>query len=229
MVVENTVPESLIGELWAELPDIPFPDVLSHLSMKGMRFRSVPFWCGEKPQPKLVKNLSVYFSVDTVVTSQQILEALDAVGIDFDCITSIQWWASNRSWIVSFDSALAKETALKTASVEIGGTAVFLGNCENSLVLVKIYEAPNELPDTALIGRLSHYGRVLNFRQDKIAQFIDNGVRTARMTLNRHIPNIINVGGEIIRILYLKQPKTCRNCGSPDHLVKDCNTTCCFN
>ena len=169
MVVENTVPVSPNGEPWAELADIPFPVVLSHLSIKGMRFRSVPFWCGEKPQPKLIKNLPVYFSVDTVVTSQQILEAFDAAGIDFDCITSIQWWASNSSWIVSFDSALAKETVLKTASVEIGGTAVFLGDCENSLVLVKIYEAPNELPDTALIGRLSHYGHVLSFCQDNLS------------------------------------------------------------
>ena len=54
----------------------------------------------------------------------------------------------------------------------------------------------------AFRGRLSHYGRVLSFRRDKIAQFINNSVRTARMTLNRHIPNIINVGGEIIRIWY---------------------------
>ena len=165
------------------LKDKDFCTTLENLLKKGMRFRSVLFWRGEGTQPKLVKNLSVYFSVNTVVTSQQILEAFDPAGIDIDCITSIRWRASNRSWIVSFNSALAKETALETASVEIGGTAVFLGNCENSLVLIKIYKAPNELPHTALIGRLSHYGRVLSFRRHKIAQFINNGVRTARMTL----------------------------------------------
>ena len=124
---------------------------------------------------------------------------------------------------------LAKELALEVASIEIGGTTVFLEDCENRLVLVKIYEAPNELPDTALFGRLCNYGRVLSFRRDKIAQFIDNGIRTARMTLCRHIPNIINVAGEIIRIWYPNQPKMCRNCGSPDHLVKECNSTRCFN
>ena len=36
-VVDNTVPESPIGELWAESANIPFPDALSHLSKKGMR------------------------------------------------------------------------------------------------------------------------------------------------------------------------------------------------
>ena len=50
---------------------------------------------------------------------------------------------------------------------------MFLGDCENRLVLVKILEAPAELPDTALIGRLNHYGRVLSFRRDKIADTID--------------------------------------------------------
>ena len=42
-VVDNTVPESPIGEPWAESANIPFPDALSHLSKKGMRFRSVLF------------------------------------------------------------------------------------------------------------------------------------------------------------------------------------------
>ena len=229
-MVNDAVPDAVRGEAWAEESlDVPFPDVLTHLAKNGMRFSAVPFFCGDAARPKLVKNLSVYFSVDTVVTRQQILEAFDAARIDIDEITSIQWRASNRTWIVSFDSQLAKETALEAASIQISGTTVFLGDCENRLVLVKIYEAPNELPDTALIGRLSHYGRVLSFRRDKIAQFIDNGVRTARMTLHRPIPNIINLGGEIIRVWYPSQPKTCRNCGSPDHLVKDCDSTRCFN
>ena len=109
------------------------------------------------------------------------------------------------------------------------GVTVFLSDCENCLVLVKIYEAPNELQETTLIGRLSHYCRVFSFRRDKIAQFIDSGVRTVRMTIHSHIPNIINVEGEIVRIWYPSQLKTCRNCGLPDHLVKDCSSTRCFN
>ena len=228
---DGTIP----GESWADsvpddtTEDVPIPDVLSHLMKNGMRFKSVPFWSGFNERPQLLKNLSVYFSVDTVVTSQDILEAFDAAGIDIDGITSIQRRTSNRSWVVSFDSQLAKETALQVVSVEIGGTTVFLGDCENRLVLVKIYEAPNELPDTAVIGRLSHYGRVLSFRRDKFAQFIENGVRTARMTLTRHIPSIVNLAGEIIRVWYPNQPKTCRNCGSMDHLVKDCSSVRCFN
>lgn len=208
--------------------EVPIPDILTNLMNHGTRFKNVSYW-SETARPRLVKSLSVYFSVDTVVTSQAILEAFDEANIEIDYISSIQWRASNRTWVVSFDNQLAKETALQISSVQIAGTTVFLGDCENSLVLVKIFEAPAELPDTVVIGRLSHYGQVLSFRRDKIAQFIESGVRTARMRLHRHIPSIVNLAGEYVRFWYPNQPKTCRNCGSIDHLARDCSSTRCFN
>ena len=207
---------------------VPVPDALSHLLKHGVRFKSVRHW-SHTARPMLVKSLSVYFTVDTVVTSQAVLEAFDSAGIEIDSITSIQWRASKRTWVVSFDDRLAKEAALEVSSVDIGGTTVFLGDCENRLVLVKIYEAPAEMPDTVVIGRLSYYGRVMSFRRDKIAQFIESGVRTARMAIHQPIPSIINLAGEYVRVWYPNQPKTCRNCGSPDHLVKDCSSVRCFN
>ena len=70
----------------------------------------------------------------------------------------IQRKASKKSWVVTVDSAVTKEDVLEVATIEIDGIPVFLGDCENHVVLVKIYEAPAELPDTALIGRLSYYG-----------------------------------------------------------------------
>lgn len=207
---------------------VPVPDALQRLINNGVRFKSTAVW-SQTARPMLVKSLSVYFSVDTVVTSQEILEAFDAANIDVDFIASIQRRSSNRTWVVSFTDQLAKETALEVASIEIAGSTVFLGDCENRLVLVKIYEAPLELPDTVVIGRLNHYGRVLSFRRDKIAKFIENGVRTARMSLSRHIPSIVNLAGECVRIWYPNQPKTCRNCGAEDHLVKECKSVWCFN
>ena len=169
----------------------------------------------ETERPRLLKNLSVYFSVEAAVTSENILQAFDDAGIDIDEITSIQRRTSNCTWVVSFDSQLAKETALEVASIQVAGSTVFLGDCENRLVLVKIYEVPSELPDTAVIGCLSYYGRLLSFRRDKVFQVIENGVRTAQMHVNHHIPSIINLASEFIRIWYPNQPKTCRNCGSP--------------
>lgn len=167
--------------------------------------------------------------MDTIVTSQLILESFDAAGIDIDSITGIQRKASQKSLIATFANRAAKETALETPHVEISGLKIFLGDCENRLSLVKIYDAPAELPDTALIGRLSHYGQVLSFRRDKIGQHIDNGIRPARMIIKSVIPSYMNVAGEIVRVWYPNQPKTCRNCGGEDHMARDCSSVHCFN
>ena len=108
--------------------------------------------------------------------------------------------------MVSFESQDAKEMALEVASIQVSGSTVLLGDCENRLVLVKIYETPSKLPDTAVIGCLNYYGRVVSFRRDKVFSVIENGVRTARMHVDRHIPSVINLAGEYICIWYPHQP-----------------------
>ena len=143
------------SQSWGADVEIEIPEVLKNLENKGVKFQAVPF-LNAPSQSRITKDRSIYFSVDTTVTSQIILEAFDAAEIDIDAITGIQRKASNRSWIVTFKSRAAKEAALETPFVVIAGLKVFLGDCENRLVLVKIHEAPAELPDTAVIGRLSH-------------------------------------------------------------------------
>ncbi|XP_022809299.1 MAP7 domain-containing protein 2-like [Stylophora pistillata] len=100
------------------------------------------------PSKKIVKDRLIYFSVDTLVTTQLTLESFDAASIDIDSITSVQRKSSNKSWIVTFASRAAKEAALEIQHVTMSGLSVFLGDCDNHLALVKIYEAPAELPDT---------------------------------------------------------------------------------
>lgn len=73
-------------------------------------------------------------------------------------------------------------------SVTISGCVVFLGDCENKVSIVKLSELHTELPDLVVIGPLSHYGHVVSFRRDRVAEGIYNGVRTARMIINRPIP-----------------------------------------
>ena len=61
----------------------PLPDALEHLYNKGLRFKKVPafFWNYDGEQPKLSKCCSVYFSVDSVCSSQQILETFDKAAL----------------------------------------------------------------------------------------------------------------------------------------------------
>ena len=83
--------------------------------------------------------------------------------------------------------------------IKIGSVPVFVGDADFKTVIVKVYEAAPEMPDTVLIGRLSHYGRVFSFRRDRsIATGILNGVRTVRMRLSKTVPSAIRVAGESV-------------------------------
>ena len=175
------------------------------------------------------KELSVCFSVDTVITSQDVIVGFDQAGIDIHDITSIQRRASNNSWVVTFGSKAVKETALNEQSIKIAGCSVLLGDCENKVSIVKIYELPDELPKSVVIDRLSHYSRVISFRRDRMADAIFNGVRTVRMSIERRIPAQAFIAAEFCPFWYPSRPKTCRKCGAEDHLSAACRAQRCFN
>ena len=76
---------------------------------------------------------SVCFSVDSVITSQDIIIGFNKAGIDIDDITSIQRRASNNSWVVTFGSKAVNDAALNEHSISITGCSVLLGDGENCL------------------------------------------------------------------------------------------------
>ena len=194
------------------------PRVLRQLENAGVHFNRTPdnqWKFGEEATAKVHKNLSVIFSVDTICTSQDIIFGFDAAGIDADYITLVQRRNSNRMWVVSFVSVEHKCMAPELPFITICGCQVFLGDAEHETVLIKIYEAPNEMPDTVLIGRLSYYGRVLSFRHDRLGQGLFNGVRTARIRLRTHIPLSLSIVGDLVMIYYDSQPRSCRCCKMP--------------
>ena len=207
------------------------PDALLRLQNSGHYLQAISCesWNVRGNNVRIRKDLSICFSVDTIITSQDIIVGLDKAGIDLDNITAIQRRASNNSWVVTFDCKAVKDAAMNEHSIEIAGCSVLVGDCENRVSIVKIYELPDELPDSVVIGRLSHYGRVISFRRDRVADIILNGVRTARMFIDRPIPSQTFIAGEFARLWYPSQPKTCRKCGSEDHLAAVCKSQRCYN
>ena len=207
------------------------PDALLRLQNSGHYFQAISCesWNVRGNNVRIRKDLSICFSVDTMITSQDIIVGLDKAGIDFDNITAIQRRASNNSWVVTFDCKAVKDAAMNEHSIEIAGCSVLVGDCENRVSIVKIYELPDELPDSVVIGRLSHYGRVISFRRDRVADTILNGVRTARMFIERPIPSQTFIAGEFACLWYPSQHKTCRKCGSEDHLAAVCKSQRCYN
>ena len=157
---------SLSPPLESESTPPELPTVMADLQHAGHHFQTVSceLWKVSGPKVRIKKDCSVCFSVDTVVTSQDIVVGFDKSEIDIDSITSIQRKASNNTWIVTFDSPVSKTAALNEQSVAFSGCIVFLCDCENKVTIVKLYELPTKLPDSVIIGRLSHYGRVFSFR-----------------------------------------------------------------
>ena len=137
--------------LESESAPLELPAVIADLQHASHHFQTVSckLWTVDGPKVRIKKDCSVCFSVDTVVTSQDIVVGFDKAGIDIDTITSIQRKASNNTWIVTFDSPVTKTAALNEASVTIAGCVVFLGDCENKVTIVKLYELPTEMPDSA--------------------------------------------------------------------------------
>ena len=179
---------------------------------------------------KLKKSLSVTFTCEEEITGEDILDSFDKAGLDTDNIVSIQRRNSNRTWVVSFTDQESKDQAIAKGKLSIKNSLVFIGDADLQTVVVKIFEAPQEMPDTVVIGRLAHFGRILSFRRDiSIATGIQNGVRTARMRLVKAIPSTINVAGETLLIKYPMQPKTCRRCGGAGHFANSCRAPRCYN
>ena len=210
-------------------PDLP--DVLLNLQNSGHHLQTISCeaWYVRRNRVRVRKDLSVCFSVDTTISSHDIIVGFDEGGIDVDDITSIQRRASNKSWVVTFGNKAVKDAALNEQSITFAGCTVLLGDCEHKVSIVKVYELPNELPDSVVIGRLSCYGWVISFRRDCVADAIFNGVRTARMSIQRPIPAQTFIAGEFCRFWYPNHPKTCRKCGADDHLSATCRSQCCFN
>ena len=213
--------------------EFELPEALKQLmSVGGVRFQAAPegTWNVNGYSAKLCRFYSVTFAVDDEVSSSNIVDAIMNAGVDAEHIHSIQFRNSNRSWCVTFTDQLSKETILEKGVIHLDSVPVFIGDADFWVVIVKMYEAPPEMPDTVLIGRLSHYGRVLSFRRDRgLATGILNGVRTARMRLACEIPSAIRIAGEPVYISYPGQPKTCRKCGDIDHLGQGCKNPRCYN
>ena len=224
-------PELFSAENSSENED-PIPQELREfISLGGVRLvRCENAWNVDGWAAKLRKNLSVTFSFDGDITGEDILNGFEQAGFNTEKVASIQRRISNRTWVVSFSEQAEKDRVISKGRVTIKGAVVFVGDADCRTDIVKIFEAPDEMPDTVVIGRLSCFGRVLSFRRDVApATGVRNGVRTARMRISRDIPCSIHVAGEALSIKYSSQPRSCRRCGGSGHFANDCKQPRCYN
>ena len=206
------------------------PGVIERLMNDGISFDRVDpkIWKISGWSAELSKSLSTSFTLEIPCTSEDIIDGFSEAHFDVSTISSIQHRNSSNSWVVSFMTRAARELALKTKVAVLGNDISFGSANVAKNVMVKIFEAPHEMPDTVIIGRLSHYGKVLSFKRERNGHY-HNGIRSARMKLCGPVPATIFIAGEMIKIWHPEQPKTCRRCGSPDHLAQTCKSARCWN
>lgn len=179
------------------------------ISTGGVKLVALPdsTWNIDGFTAKLHRTLSVTFSVDSIVSSEDVVEAFCNAGTDFEHIVSAQYRGSNHSCCVSFCNKLVKEHILEKGIIRFGDVSVFISDLDFKTVIVKIYEAPPENADTVVIGRLSHYGRILSFRPNYgAATWVLNSIRRAHMQLMAANPLSVRIAGELIFVSYPNQP-----------------------
>ena len=147
----------MFSSLGSSTSDEPVPDELHDLiCVTGVHLvRCANAWNIEGCAAKLRKHLSVTSTIEEEITGEDILDSFECVGFDVTKVASIQRGISNRSWVVSFTEQEEKYRVISKGCVKIKSTMVFVGDADSCTDIVKIFEAPDEMPDTVVIGHLS--------------------------------------------------------------------------
>ena len=143
------------------------------------------------------------------------IDALNSAKVDPQSISCIQR-QTNGEVVLTFRSAEHRESFLRLNTLEIQGKPFAVQDIDRPLTYVQIFDAPYEMPDSAIIHRLSEYCDVLHHRRGyfKLSGFenVQDGVRHYRVRLKNPIPNCIRFGKILINVRYDQQPRTCRHC-----------------
>ena len=63
----------------------------------------------------------LFHSQSTLLSQVKTVVGLDCAGIDIDTNISIQWKASNSTWVITFDSKVTRDGAHIEPSISVGG------------------------------------------------------------------------------------------------------------
>ena len=160
------------------------------------------------------------------------IDALNNAQVDPRSISCIQR-QTNGEVVLTFRSVEHRESFLRLNTLEIQGQPFALQDIDRPLTYVQIFDAPYEMPDSAIIHRLSKYCDVLHHRRGyfKLPGFesVQDGVRHYRVRLKNPIPNFIRFGKILINVRYDQQPRTCRHCHQRGHFANACHEIACYN
>ena len=173
---------------------------------------------------------TAFFFAGSDITSKDIFDGLVHDGIPATSVRCLQR-SPNGSVFITFANSENRDTFLQRSSFIARHRHHVTHTASQQLTFLTVYDAPHELPDSAIKERLKPYCRVFSARRGKLQGYSDvfNGRRHLRVDIYAPIPCYLRFGKHQLRFSYTGQPKTCRKCGAADHIARDCGNTVCFN
>lgn len=166
------------------------------------------------------------------ILSGEVFKALREAGIDVSNVSCIQRNSSGEI-VLTFRKDQFKEQFLRQNVLNLRGAPFVLQDVDKPLTYLQIFDAPHELPDTAIINRLAKYCDVIHHRRgkfrDKGWEHVMDGVRHYRVRIKSPIPNFLRFGRIQIFLRYEGQPRTCCHCNQTGHMENACYSQVCFN
>ena len=128
-----------------------------------------------------------------------VFTALKDTGIEPNSLGCLQRKSSGEI-ILTFPNTYQKAIFLTKCAITINQQPVAIQDVDHPLTFLNIYDAPHELPDTAIIERLSPYCKVLHHRRGKFREpeGVFNGIRHYRVHILRPIPSYLRFGKTLI-------------------------------
>ena len=215
----------------AETPNksVPVPSFSSVVAEKDVS--SVPVVVrDENALPN--RPLTAFFTPQVRLPATDVFTALREANVDSSDVSCLQR-TSNGQVVLTFRRAECKEQFLRKSVLKVGNTPYALQDVDRPLTYLQVYDAPHELPDLAIIQRLSQYCDVIHHRRGHFTQpgweHVHDGVRHYRVRIKRPIPSFLRFDRYYVQFRYVGQPRTCRLCGQTNHLASACHTITCFN
>ena len=202
----------------------PFSAVLS-----GQNVSNVPVQ-DENALP--TRPLTAFFTPQVRIPAADVFRAFCESNVNSSDVSCLQR-TSNGQVVITFRRAECKEQFLRRSVLKVAGTPYALQDVDRPLTYLQIFDAPHELPDPAIIQRLSRYCDVIHHRCGFFTEpgweHVHNGVRHYRVRIKSPIPSYLRFDRYYVHFRYVGQPRTCRLCGQTNHLASACHTIICFN
>lgn len=174
--------------------------------------------------------LTCFFRVNEQLTAKDLFDSFLRDGIPTTAVRCLQRKPTGEV-LVTFSTAEYASRFLQRSTLIVRRSRYMTHPSNGALTFLTIYDAPYEMPDSAIEERLKPYCTVFSRRRGTVQGYslVSNGNRHYRVALKSSVPCYMRFGRHLLRFYHDNQVKTCRKCGSIAHLARECTNSVCFN